>query len=195
MREPRKTLTADVVRSARIPPEYASDTIEYIPSKLPHKEKIEDVRDSLDDYYDSGRGLILWGDHRSGKTSIVCCLLKSALVMRYSCLFVRHDELREFEIEKTETASGTRIQDRMYSVDFLAIDDVGMETGNEFDRKLLEKIIRRRLDKTKPTFITTNLRLKEFQKSIHSISAILNNRFRNIEVEGFDWSKVRDRDS
>lgn len=114
-----------------------------------------------------GMGIYIWGDKGTGKTHLTCCMANE-LIKQYKQVLLTNF----FEISKSIMATYNNNNDsnemdliqRIASVDFLFIDDLGTEklTKNGEDTWLQSKIydvINKRYNAMKPTIFTSNYSL------------------------------------
>ena len=116
---------------------------------------------------EKGMGIYIWGDKGTGKTHLTCCMANE-LIRQYKQVLLTNF----FEISKSIMATYNNNGDsnemdlvqRIASVDFLFIDDLGTEklTKNGEDTWLQSKIydvINKRYNAMKPTIFTSNYSL------------------------------------
>jgi DNA replication protein DnaC len=120
-----------------------------------------------------GMGIYLYGDTGTGKTHLTACIVNELINKQYQVLFTNF-----FEISKMIRSTFGKIGisendyiDRLASIDFLVIDDLGTERvqNGESDLWLQEKIfdvLNKRYNNKKPTIFSSN----------HSISELITER-------------------
>ena len=109
---------------------------------------------------DQGKGLWLFGDVGTGKTSLAMLVSKSALeagrsVAIYSMPRLLSDIKETYE-ERSDR-SYMQLFERLAAVDLLHIDDLGAEKRTEWVLEQLYSIINERWQEQKSVMVTTNL--------------------------------------
>jgi DNA replication protein DnaC len=117
------------------------------------------VRD-VDGNLDKGKGLWLFGDVGTGKTSLAMLVSKAALeagrsVAIYSMPRLLSDIKETYE-DRSET-SYMQLFERLVGVDLLHIDDLGAEKRTEWVLEQLYSIINERWQEQRSVIVTTNL--------------------------------------
>ncbi|MEA2425042.1 MAG: replication protein DnaC, partial [Thermoleophilaceae bacterium] len=117
------------------------------------------VRD-IDTNLDKGRGLWLFGDVGTGKTSLAMLVSKAALeagrsVAIYSMPRLLADIKETYE-DRSEH-SYMQLFDRLVGVDLLHIDDLGAEKRTEWVLEQVYSIINERWQEQRSIVVTTNL--------------------------------------
>jgi DNA replication protein DnaC len=117
---------------------------------------VRDINGNLD----KGRGLWLFGDVGTGKTSLAMLVSKAALergksVAIYSMPRLLSDIKETYE-DRSET-SYMQLFERLVSVDLLHIDDLGAEKRTEWVLEQLYSIINERWQEQRSVIVTTNL--------------------------------------
>jgi DNA replication protein DnaC len=117
---------------------------------------VRDVNSNLD----KGKGLWLFGDVGTGKTSLAMLVSKAALeagrsVAIYSMPRLLSDIKETYE-DRSET-SYMQLFERLASVDLLHIDDLGAEKRTEWVLEQLYSIINDRWQEQRSVIVTTNL--------------------------------------
>jgi DNA replication protein DnaC len=109
---------------------------------------------------DNGKGLWLFGDVGTGKTSLAMLVSKAALeagrsVAIYSMPRLLSDIKETYE-DRSET-SYMQLFERLVGVDLLHIDDLGAEKRTEWVLEQLYSIINERWQEQRSVIVTTNL--------------------------------------
>jgi DNA replication protein DnaC len=117
---------------------------------------VRDINGNLD----KGRGLWLFGDVGTGKTSLAMLVSKAALdagrsVAIYSMPRLLSDIKETYE-DRSET-SYMQLFERLAGVDLLHIDDLGAEKRTEWVLEQLYSIINERWQEQRSVIVTTNL--------------------------------------
>lgn len=161
-----------------IPPRYRGVSFDRPPVSdmardLKTKSAVADVRgfvDEFDDRLDSGRGLWLFGDTGTGKTTLAMLVSKAVLeggrsVAIYSLpkLLAR---IRQTYDSEPGGDSYLAFFERLVSVDLLHIDDLGAEKRSDWVLEQLYALINERYEAERSVLITTNLPHEELEEQI-----------------------------
>ena len=126
-------------------------SLDAIAPDAPHLAPVRSYQASLRLNLETGRGLLLHGDYRVGKSSIAACILAEV---------ARH-RLRPVWLEAFELVDGWINADDRYddfrSAPFIVLDDLGTEGDSEFRKDVILRALRFRLEREGATVITTNL--------------------------------------
>jgi DNA replication protein DnaC len=117
------------------------------------------VRD-IDAHLDAGRGLWLFGDVGTGKTTLAMLVAKAALeggrsVAIYSLPRLLNEIRRTYE--EGSDSSYVQLLDRLAEVDLLHVDDLGAEKSSPWVLEQLYAIVNSRYEAERAMTITTNL--------------------------------------
>jgi len=115
---------------------------------------------AIDGNLDKGKGLWLFGDVGTGKTSLAMLVSKAALeagrsVAIYSMPRLLSDIKETYE-DRSET-SYMQLFERLVGVDLLHIDDLGAEKRTDWVLEQLYSIINERWQEQRSVIVTTNL--------------------------------------
>jgi DNA replication protein DnaC len=149
--------------SAVIPRKYAEVGFERNPVALMPPPVVRPVRAfvrDLDANLDTGRGLWLFGDVGTGKTTLAMVVAKAALeagrsVAIYSLPRMLNEIRRTYE--EGSDASYVQLLDRLAEVDLLHVDDLGAEKSSPWVLEQLYAIVNARYEGERSMVITTNL--------------------------------------
>lgn len=128
-----------------------------------------------------GRGFALVGPHSSGKTTLSCLVLNEVLRLGYDVYFVAFADyigwlLRQMSVKAQADKLEPRAlevfwsiedrKERVYTSDFVVLDDVGKEhrTNSKFAEDELDRLLRFKHRNALPVGATTNLPLNEWGK-------------------------------
>ena len=117
---------------------------------------VRDIGAKLDD----GKGLWLFGDVGTGKTSLAMLVSKAALEAGRSAAIYSMPRLLSDIKETYEDRSDTsymQLFERLVGVDLLHIDDLGAEKRTEWVLEQLYSIINERWQEQRSVIVTTNL--------------------------------------
>lgn len=163
-----------------IPPRYRGVSFERPPVSdmardLETKGAVEAVRGfvgELDERLEAGRGLWLFGDTGTGKTTLAMLVSKAALEAGRSVAIYSLPKLlarirRTYESEPGGD-SYLSFFDRLTSVDLLHIDDLGAEKRSDWVLEQLYALINERYEAQRSVMVTTNLPHEELETQIGS---------------------------
>ncbi|HEY0317022.1 MAG TPA: ATP-binding protein [Solirubrobacterales bacterium] len=164
--------------SSVIPPRYRGVSFDRPPVSdmardLQTKIAVMEVRafvDDLDARLDDGRGLWLFGDTGTGKTTLAMLISKAALesgrtVAIYSLPKLLARIRRTYDSEPGGD-SYLSFFERLTSVDLLHIDDLGAEKRSDWVLEQLYALINERYETQRSVLITTNLPHPELEEQI-----------------------------
>jgi len=147
------------------------DTVE--PSeKMSQRQYMEELKARLEQYVsqfpDNDRKIILFtGKTGLGKTFLLNCMAKAILDKGYTVIRISAYKLFDqlFHSAITDQQEYEQLQNQLFDVDALIIDDLGTETRrNNFTSEDLFNIINERSTLAKHTFLSTNLGLGDLRK-------------------------------
>jgi DNA replication protein DnaC len=126
--------------------------------------------DSLDERLDAGRGLWLFGDTGTGKTTLAMLISKAALEAGHSVAIYSLPKLlarirRTYDSEPSGESYLTFFE-RLTSVDLLHIDDLGAEKRSDWVLEQLYALINERYETQRSMLITTNLPHEALEEQI-----------------------------
>jgi DNA replication protein DnaC len=166
--------------SSVIPPRYRGVSFDRPPVSdmardLQTKIAVNEVRafvDDLDTRLQEGRGLWLFGDTGTGKTTLAMLISKAALeagktVAIYSLPKLLARIRRTYDSEPGGD-SYLSFFERLTSVDLLHIDDLGAEKRSDWVLEQLYALVNERYEAQRSILITTNLPHPELEEQIGS---------------------------
>jgi len=166
--------------SSVIPPRYRGVSFDRPPVSdmardLELKSAVSYVRafvDEMDERLESGRGLWLFGDTGTGKTTLAMLVSKAVLeagrtVAIYSLPKLLARIRRTYDSEPGGD-SYLSFFERLTSVDLLHIDDLGAEKRSDWVLEQLYALINERYETRRSVIITTNLPHGELEEQIGS---------------------------
>jgi DNA replication protein DnaC len=161
-----------------IPPRYRGVSFDRPPvSDMAHdlqtKAALADVRsfvNELEERLEAGRGLWLFGDTGTGKTTLAMLVSKMALEAGHSVAIYSLPKLlarirRTYDSEPGGD-SYLAFFERLTSVDLLHIDDLGAEKRSDWVLEQLYALINERYEAQRSVLVTTNLRHEELEEQI-----------------------------
>ncbi len=161
---------------------------------LQTKIAVNEVRgyiDELDSRLEEGRGLWLFGDTGTGKTTLAMLISKAALeagktVAIYSLPKLLARIRRTYDSEPGGD-SYLSFFERLTSVDLLHIDDLGAEKRSDWVLEQLYALVNERYEAERSVVITTNLPHPELEEQIGSRTVSrLTQMCDEVEVRGDD---------
>jgi DNA replication protein DnaC len=118
------------------------------------KRYLQDIEGNLD----RGRGLWLWGDVGTGKTTLAMLVSKTAIEAGRSVAIYSLPRLLNLLRESMESEGGLLdLLDRLSAVDLLHIDDLGAENRTDWVLEQLYSIVNARYEAQRAIVATTNL--------------------------------------
>lgn len=161
-----------------IPPRYRGVSFDRPPVSdmargLETKGAVAEVRsfvEELDERLDSGRGIWLFGDTGTGKTTLAMLISKEALAAGRSVAIYSLPKLlarirRTYDSEPGGDSYLAFFQ-RLTSVDLLHIDDLGAEKRSDWVLEQLYALINERYEAQRSVLVTTNLQHDELEEQI-----------------------------
>ncbi len=144
-----------------------------------------------------GTGLFFIGPNGTGKTGLMCEILKSicdaGFVAIYSTLNGICDKVKE-GWDSNEVKQD--YQTYVLKSDFLAVDDIGKEYRGKTDFvvSILDRILRYRAGSCRVTFITSNFNAEEIRSVYgNSIASLLGDAFIPLVLVGKDFRETLQR--
>jgi DNA replication protein DnaC len=185
--------------SSVIPPRYRGVSFDRPPVSdmardLQTKIAVNEVRayvDELDARLAEGRGLWMFGDTGTGKTTLAMLISKAALeagrtVAIYSLPKLLARIRRTYDSEPGGD-SYLSFFERLTSVDLLHIDDLGAEKRSDWVLEQLYALVNERYEAQRAVLITTNLPHPELEEQIGSRTVSrLTQMCDEVEVRGSD---------
>jgi DNA replication protein DnaC len=164
--------------SSVIPPRYRGVSFDRPPVSdmardLQTKGAVAEVRgyvDELEQRLEEGRGLWLFGDTGTGKTTLAMLISKAALEAGRSVAIYSLPKLlaRIRRTYDSEPGGDSYLSffERLTSVDLLHIDDLGAEKRSDWVLEQLYALVNERYETQRSVLITTNLPHEELEEQI-----------------------------
>jgi len=139
---------------AGIPAKYRKLTFDDLndPNVQAPKKKVLAYLKELEDNFNNGLGLYIYGENGTGKTALASCAVMAAIDKGYSGLSTNLNILTNLFVREN-------LRD-VFETDFLIIDDLGKEMRTQKSSDLLgtalDTVLRTRTNALLPTFITSN---------------------------------------
>lgn len=166
--------------ASTIPPRYRGVSFDRPPvsdmaREMTTRGAVTEVRayiDELDERLGAGRGLWLFGDTGTGKTTLAMLVSKAALEAGHSVAIYSLPKLlarirRTFESEPGGD-SYLAFFERLTAVDLLHIDDLGAEKRSDWVLEQLYALINERYEAQRSVLVTTNLSHEKLEEQIGS---------------------------
>jgi len=188
---PNPSILTDAVRcNANIGESYWETSLDKIPPSFIYKTKVLTYLRKLQDWEPEGVGLLLHGQHGSGKTSLGSIVLRNVIAREGRGFMISAGELFDKLIRKPAVILPNKatLEECVKNVQFLMIDDLKEWLSHEWKDRVLEEVVRARYDDRLPTIITTNLPMKTLQECAW-LWSLIQERFLQVEVAGIEWRK------
>ena len=150
---------------------YSDEFVESV--NMTEKEYMKSVFDKAKRYVEqfeqTKNSLLFWGAPGLGKTILSTCIAKELLKKGYSVIYETAYQtfsmLEEIKFKRNEDTERLKLKaEKLYSCDFLILDDLGSEFSTPYTTSALFDIVNSRLIAGKKTLINTNLSLPELSK-------------------------------
>lgn len=182
---PREPHEGDM-RYANVPRSKWVADIERIKGQA-YYQAIADYITNLKVNCETGRGLLLYGTYRSGKSCIAAMVVRE--LARHRC--------NPYWLESFELVDGWFKNDNRYDMTrtahLLVIDDLGLEVefeNNNARKSIINQALRFRLERERATIITTNMTTKKMKETYGEKTMMLLQDFMTpIQIEGINWGK------
>jgi DNA replication protein DnaC len=164
--------------ASAIPPRYRGVSFDRPPvsdmaSQIETKDAVKRVGafiDDLDPNLKAGRGLWLFGDTGTGKTTLAMLVSKAATELGHSVAIYSLPKLlarirRTYDDEAGSDSYGAFFE-RLTSVDLLHIDDFGAEKRSDWVLEQLYALVNERYEDERSILLTTNLAVDKLEDQI-----------------------------
>lgn len=167
-------LSSRMKRRANIPELFWKVSLDAIPDKLTHKQVVLDYISTMHESETKGLGIILVGRYGTGKSALGAILLMQAMLRSTArCYFVEASDIPGIAIEKPQTSSGESVWELLTGrAQFLVINDLGDGQRSNWSSNAFTRVINARHNALRPTYITTNLALRDEQPSFGLLDLI-----------------------
>lgn len=159
--------------AGRVPRKYRGVSFERPPVSDIARVAPEQVREvrryvqRIDENLDAGRGLWLWGDVGTGKTTLAMLASQAALEAGRSVVIHSLPRLLNLIRNAIESEAGmVGFLERLTAVDLLHIDDLGAENTTDWVLEQLYSIINTRYEDERAMIVTTNLTFEELLEQL-----------------------------
>ncbi len=146
------------------------------------------------DFVTGGEGnLLFYGETGLGKTFLCNCIAKDMLDKEKTVLYVTaprmFKKIEDYRFNRDEMPDANQQTELIFQVDLLIIDDLGSEFSTVVTNTELFNIINSRLLEKRPTVISTNLNLTDFQSQYSD--RIVSRLFGNYKLLRFFGDDIR----
>lgn len=147
-----------------------------------------------------GRGLMLWGKNGTRKTTLAAAIATEVqwLSLNYQVFMIRFADYKNAltatygDKDSEEYKDAKRVLARAEKATLLVLDDIGQEhrTSSGFTESVLHELIRRRVEDSRPTIVTTNVDPDDMY-SVYgpSFDSFRKEAFETIQMAGSDSRK------
>ncbi len=149
---------------------------------------------------DIGRGLMLWGRNGTRKTTLAAAIATEVqwLSLNYQVFMIRFADYKDARTatygdkDSEEAVEARRVLRMAEKATLLVLDDIGQEhrTASGFTESLLHELIRRRVEDSRPTVVTTNVEPDDMY-SVYgpSFDSFRREAFEAVQMAGSDSRK------
>jgi DNA replication protein DnaC len=114
------------------------------------------------EYLKEGRGLVLYGDTGTGKSTFAAMIANAVLDKGYRAFMTNFEQIEKKLWDAPEKAGFMR---ELLGWDLLVLDDLGAERKNEYMQGIVYNVIDGRIRQGLPVIVTTNLTSDEMSKT------------------------------
>jgi len=119
-----------------------------------------DVTKDIKESFKTGARAFFLGSHGCGKSLTSCCILKRAVEKNYTALYVNLTDIIHIMLNSSPTIK-SEAREILLNIDFLVIDEfdarfMGSENAADLFGRILEPIMRTRIQNRMPLFFCTN---------------------------------------
>lgn len=104
-----------------------------------------------------GAGFVFYGKPGTGKTMTACALMQELMAKDVDCQYVALWDLLRIVKFANSFGGDEKQLNRLCSVTFLVIDEIGVQSGTQFEENLLMQVVDSRVRDMLPTVFVTNL--------------------------------------
>ncbi len=136
----------------------------------------------------SSKSLFMFGQTGLGKTHLSLAIANHVLKKGYSVIYDSTiNILRNIEKEHFSYEHSSDMIDLVMNTDLLILDDLGTEYESSFYNATIYNIVNTRLNRSKPTIISTNLNFNSFEKRYDTrVSSRIFSTYACLEFKGND---------
>ncbi len=116
--------------------------------------------DNFSEFYEKGKGLLLYGNCGTGKTYAACEVANALIDKEYPAFATNFSRILN---ELQETFEKQEYIDSLNRYRLLVIDDLGIERDTPFAKEQVYNVVDGRYRSCKPMIITTNMSIEEIK--------------------------------
>lgn len=148
--------------SVGIPPDHEHSSFErYLELAQPeHQSQAAALVQGLEEWQRGADWMVMFGEAGRGKSALACCLIRESAKRGQSALYVYVPAMLDRLRASHDPAGQHRtsdVLDALYSIELLALDDLGAEKITGYVQEAIRKLVTVRLDNRRRTIVTTNL--------------------------------------
>ena len=149
-----------------IPKRYIDNTFESFEITPDNKQAFAIVKKyaESDIVKNNGNNLVLSGSVGTGKTMLAMCVLRHRFLQFDNICYTTISELIMKSRQSMSYGGNTNLMSDYYTADYLAIDEIGRQSGSDNELNLLFEILNKRYNNVLPTILITNKSGKDIQK-------------------------------
>ena len=111
-------------------------------------------------------GLLLFGNYGTGKSHLCYSILKSLDAQGIPGFYITIPDLFDRLSDKENRVDMPSVLAKLSMVSCLVLDEIGVQSGSEYEKKRLYQIIDGRIKNGRPTILITNLMKDELQNLV-----------------------------
>ncbi|MNF71161.1 DNA replication protein DnaC [compost metagenome] len=171
-----------------------SDDPELAKALSKARAKCQAYAERFPEHYKAGRAALLVGNIGTGKTHLASAIVQH-VIREHGARAAITSAAEIIRVAKGVMRKGAQYTDRdvieeLADFDLLVIDEVGAQTGTEFERGLLHEVIDRRYQMVRPTVLVSNLTIEQLAAFIGERALDRLRQGGGVQV-GFTWGSVR----
>jgi len=178
---------------ANIPTKFRKATFEKIthPETVEVRAKLKIYIDSIENNFEEGKGLFMFGPNGTGKSILSCIVLIEALKKGMTAYFYTFDKvIRLYTTGWKDEIAKDLFDECIINKDFLVLDEVGNESRTNITlvKGCLNEILRQRCNNCLPTILLSNFHFNRI-KDIYGeeVFSIINEACTPLEFNGIDY--------
>jgi len=152
-------------------------------------EKISHYLNNVDEVFENGRGLYIYGGHGTSKTTTATIILRAVMDKLYTGYYLHFHELIDFTATVWKDDNKKWLWEHItQKIDFLVLDDIARNFKmNEKESFVVDKLFVYRSNNNLPTILTTNLNTDDIGSLLgESILSIFKENVDEIQFVGED---------
>jgi len=155
--------------------------------KMAVQTYLHDLREMLE----AGKGLLLWGEFRSGKTSLAVVIMRETVRWGATTMLLKAPEWTAVTPAPVMFDESQTLEARAFEVDLLVLDDLGLEHDSPWAKTRIEQLVRNRVEQKRSLVVTTNLAPQKLTERYgEGLVSVFKEVAYPVRVYG-DWGKRR----